>query len=226
MADGLTPEACFSLMTEILKALQALEARYWSEHGDEEAERSYRLYEYFSGVTDEPRQVVERLKSEEYAPGWRVPLWEPGDPTCALAFHIPHDCRAASIQLAVVLANPEDGFHWLCARFESPERLWHEEEGEALPEGVHDYPHVQISAEVRASSLRVGAQAAPTWLEANNIAPPLPARDPIDLILCALLAVRHPEFLRSLAEHSSNGEIIQRVAWLVSEAPPHGDPVP
>lgn len=122
-----------------------------------------------------------------------VPPHSAGDLLASLVVRLAAGATSGQVELvAVVSSSPAT----LCVRFESPERTNYEE-GD-LPEGVHDFHHAQQS-----STSRIGimpeAESLPGWYPDSAIAIPLPAHDALDLILCALLAVRHPEFVREMA---------------------------
>ena len=198
----MTSEELLASLELLLKSLDDVGTELW-QVGEHDVEQAYLPYEYFDGLGS-AQQVVARAAAGEAPVGLGVALGEPGDLPAALLIRLDPERLVARVQLAIVVASGGQP-HWLVVRFESPEGWWHADGenwvgvGEAAEEGEHDYHHVQISPGLKDANLDVHASTAPEWLPASRLAPPVPATDPLDLVLCALISIRHPRFVRGAA---------------------------
>jgi hypothetical protein len=145
-----------------------------------------------------------------------LPPMSPKDPVAGLKIRLSNDGNSGQVQLVLFAITSENGIdrnpRWICARFESPESTAHNDEGN---EGRHDFHHAQLSNEIRSlDGIARSAEHLPAWFPTSALAIPLPASDPLDLCLCAFLAVRHPDFLRQIAR-TSGGVVASRAAELL-----------
>lgn len=188
----------------LFKRLDDLDAAFWSGT-TKDVERAQQSYELFTGLATTRQQLLGQLDANGTVLAYRVALDSPDGLPAAVAIALSAEGDLARVQLAVVVVAPDgDGPHWLCVRFESPEGFWYvDQEERGMPVGQlvgeHDYPHVQISNEMKDVELEVRAAPLPQWIPSSAIAAPVPGADPIELFLCALATIRHPRFVVATA---------------------------
>lgn len=142
------------------------------------------------------------------------------DPVAGLMVTVGSDGRTGKAQLLIAEMHQEGDIVGntprFCTRFESPSAGDHSDEG---TEGRHDFYHAQLSNQMRSSgSNSYSGNDLPQWFPSSDLAIPLPASDPLDLCLCAFLAVRHPRFLMKIAKVSGR-LVAERAEKLLRTAP-------
>ncbi len=151
------------------------------------------VLEYLPAAYPQGRHGQALLEGDTDTRPIAVPPHASGDLLASLRVALAEDGAAGRVQLVAVVPS---GPGAICVRFETPERMNYPDEDAA--EGAHDFHHSQQSSSVRGGEMP-STESLPTWYPDSKIAIPLPAQDSLDLLLCALLSIRHPAFLRELA---------------------------
>jgi hypothetical protein len=218
VADDVTRAETVSLIDGLCQALIAA----WGEvYGGETFEKySTEMADLLPGSLREGQPSRPLVEGAADSLPLAVPPFEAGDLRADLRISVAQDGRAARVHM-VLVGSPathdevQDPW-WMSVRFESPEG-WHYPDEGAAP-GTHDYHHSQNSGQVGHPAGGPGTapseRSLPSWYPDSKLAVPIPAYDPVDLVICALLSIRHPQFVYDIAAQVGT-ELVQRVGELL-----------
>ena len=161
------------------------------------------LYEFEPAATQASGSPISPLQGgEDTSLSVGIPPVQHSDPVASLRIRLSPDGSSGRVELLIRCSDPVSSTTgWIVARFESPESSWFAGSGQSV--GEHDYHHVQYSSEVRLRSSDPKDEqegTLPPWFPVSAVAPPLPATGPVDLVLCAILAVRNPSLVVDLRQ--------------------------
>lgn len=218
MADDLTREKTVSLIHELCQALIAAWGAVY--RGDTFEKYSIDMFDLLPESLRDGQPSRPLVDGQADSLPVAVPPFEAGDLRADLRISVAEDGRAGRVHM-VLVGRPathdevQDPW-WMSVRFESPE-AWHYP-GEVAAPGTHDYHHSQNSSQAGHAAGGPGAapteQSLPSWYPDSRLAVPIPADDPVDLVICALLSIRHPRFVDDIATQAG-AELVQRVGELL-----------
>jgi len=200
---------------------QALIAAWGSVYGGDTFEKySIDIADLLPGSLRDGQPSRPLMDGETDSLPIAVPPFEGGDLRAELRISVAEDGRAGRVHM-VLVGKPathdevQDPW-WMSVRFESPEG-WHYPD-EVAATGTHDYHHSQNSSEAGHAAGGPGTapteRSLPSWYPDSKLAVPIPADDPVDLVICALLSIRHPQFVDDIAAQAGT-ELVQRVGELL-----------